>query len=104
MNTTKVILDLWSKRKSIPLDKLLEGIALGGREHDALSCLAGRLIRLEKRLDHELQAEIDLRPTAFGLYCVVCVSHTKLKDSSVQKRAGRCAYPDLPAGVVDLEL
>src|SRR5271165_6128776 len=46
------------QKKSVPLDKLLEGIALGVREHDALSSLAGRLIRLEKRLDPELQAEV----------------------------------------------
>ena len=74
------------------------------RKHDALSSSAGRLIRLEKGLDHELQVEIDLRPTALRLYCVVCVSHTKLKDASVQKRAGRSAYQGSPAGVVDLKL
>jgi hypothetical protein len=47
------------QKKSVPLDKLLEGIALGVREPDALSSLAGRLIRLEKRLDPELQAEVE---------------------------------------------
>ena len=46
------------QKKSVPLDKLLEGIALGVREPDVLSSLAGRLIRLEKRLDPELQAEV----------------------------------------------
>ena len=47
------------QKKSVPLDKLLEGIALGVREPDALSSLAGRLIRLEKRLDPEMQAEVE---------------------------------------------
>lgn len=46
------------QKKSVPLDKLMEGIAFGVREPDALSSLAGRLIRLEKRLDPELQAEV----------------------------------------------
>jgi type I restriction enzyme R subunit len=46
------------QKKSVPLDKLLEGIALGVREPDVLSSLAGRLIRLEKRLDPELQVEV----------------------------------------------
>src|ERR1700730_14185921 len=47
------------QKKSVPLDKLLEGIAIGAREPEALSSLAGRLIRLEKRLDPEMQAEVE---------------------------------------------
>lgn len=43
------------QKKSVPLDKLLEGIAHGVREPGALSSLAGRLIRLQKRLDPEMQ-------------------------------------------------
>jgi type I restriction enzyme R subunit len=46
------------QKKTVPLDKLLEGIALGVRESDALSSLAGRLIRLEKRLAPELRTEV----------------------------------------------
>jgi type I restriction enzyme R subunit len=47
------------QKKSVPLDKLLEGIALGVREPGALSSLAGRLIRLEKRLDPEMRVEVE---------------------------------------------
>jgi type I restriction enzyme, R subunit len=47
------------QKKSVPLDKLLEGVALGVREPEVLSSLAGRLIRLQKRLDPELQAEVE---------------------------------------------
>ena len=47
------------QKKSVPLDKLLEGIAFGVREPDSLSSLAGRLIGLEKRLDPELQSELE---------------------------------------------
>jgi type I restriction enzyme, R subunit len=47
------------QKKSVPLDKLMEGIAQGVREPDALSSLAGRLIRLEKRLDPEMQGELE---------------------------------------------
>jgi type I restriction enzyme, R subunit len=47
------------QKKSVPLDKLMEGIALGVREPDALSSLAGRRIRLEKRLDPETQVEVE---------------------------------------------
>ena len=37
----------------------MEGISAGVREPDALSSLAGRLIRLEKRLDPEMQVEVE---------------------------------------------
>jgi type I restriction enzyme, R subunit len=47
------------QKKNVPLDKSLEGLALGVREPDALSSLAGRLIRLEKRLDPELQNDLE---------------------------------------------
>jgi type I restriction enzyme R subunit len=47
------------QKKGVPFDKLLEGIALGVREPDALSSLAGRLIRLEKRLDPELRGDME---------------------------------------------
>jgi type I restriction enzyme, R subunit len=47
------------QKKSVPFDKLLEGIALGIREPAVLSSLASRLIRLEKRLDAELQSDIE---------------------------------------------
>jgi type I restriction enzyme, R subunit len=47
------------QKKSVSLDKLLEGVALGVREPDALSSLTGRLIRLQKRLDPEMQVEVE---------------------------------------------
>jgi type I restriction enzyme R subunit len=47
------------QKKSVPFDKLLEGVAQGVRESDALSSLAGRLLRLEKRIEPELQEELE---------------------------------------------
>jgi type I restriction enzyme, R subunit len=47
------------QKRNVPLDKLLEAIAMGVREPEALSSLAGRLIRLEKRLEPEVQAEVE---------------------------------------------
>ena len=35
------------KKRTVTFDKLLDAVALGNREPDALECLAGRLIRLE---------------------------------------------------------
>jgi len=38
-------------KRRVPLPKLLEAVALGNREPEALESLAGRLLRLERRLD-----------------------------------------------------
>jgi hypothetical protein len=46
------------QKKTVPLNKLLEAVAMGMQDSDALSSLAVRLIRLEKRLDRELQTEV----------------------------------------------
>ena len=40
----------------VPLDKLM---AIGVREPEALSSLAGRLIRLEKRIQPDVRAEVE---------------------------------------------
>ena len=47
------------QKPTIPLDKLMEHIAIGVREPEALSSLAGRLIRLEKRIEPDVRAEVE---------------------------------------------
>src|SRR5207253_2931062 len=44
---------------SVPLEKLMEHIAIGAREPELLSSLAGRLIRLEKRIEPDVRAEVE---------------------------------------------
>src|SRR5207248_332315 len=39
------------QKPSVPLEKLMEHVAIGAREPELLSSLAGRLIRLEKRIE-----------------------------------------------------
>jgi len=46
------------KKRNISFDKLLDAIALGNREPEALESLAGRLVRLEQRFDEALAAEV----------------------------------------------
>ncbi len=41
------------RQKSVAFDKLMLGVALGKRDEDALTSLAGRLARLERELDHQ---------------------------------------------------
>ena len=52
------------KKRNVTFDKLLDAVALGNREPEALESLAGRLVRLENRFDEPLAAEV--RATAKG--------------------------------------
>jgi type I restriction enzyme, R subunit len=52
------------KKRNVTFDKLLDAVALGNREPEALESLAGRLVRLEKRFDEALAGEV--RITARG--------------------------------------
>ncbi len=46
------------KKPSVAFDKLLDAVALGATEPAALESLAGRLIRLERRFDPDVAAEV----------------------------------------------
>jgi type I restriction enzyme R subunit len=46
------------KKRNVTFDKLVDAIALGNREPEALESLAGRLVRLENRFDEALAAEV----------------------------------------------
>src|SRR5438270_3407012 len=47
------------QKPSVPLEKLMEHIAIGAREPELLSSLAGRLIRLEKRIETDVRSEVE---------------------------------------------
>src|SRR5205823_6287981 len=47
------------QKPSVPLEKLMEHIAIGAREPELLSSLAGRLIRLEKRIERDVRTEVE---------------------------------------------
>ena len=46
------------RKRRVPFDKLLEAVALGNREPEALESLAGRLLRLERLLDERSTREL----------------------------------------------
>ena len=46
------------KKPTVSFDRLLDAAALGTTEVAAVESLAGRLIRLERRFDHEVEAEV----------------------------------------------
>jgi type I restriction enzyme R subunit len=47
------------KKRSIPFDKLLQLVALGNRDEDILTSLAGRLSRLDREIDEKDKKEIE---------------------------------------------
>jgi type I restriction enzyme R subunit len=47
------------RSKTVPLPKLLELVSAGVREEDVLSTLAGRLDRIDRRLDEDQQREVE---------------------------------------------
>jgi len=47
------------KKRSIPFDKLLQLVALGNRDEDILTSLAGRLARLDREADEEDRKDIE---------------------------------------------
>lgn len=46
------------RKPSVPFDQLLRSVALGNRDEDTLSTLAGRLARLEREIDEKSKQEI----------------------------------------------
>src|SRR5437763_10301147 len=47
------------QKPSVRLEKLMEHIAIGAHEPELLSSLAGRLVRLEKRIEPDVRAEVE---------------------------------------------
>jgi type I restriction enzyme R subunit len=49
------------RKRSVPFDKLILSIALGTRDEDSLTSLAGRLASLDMEIDNKERAEIEAR-------------------------------------------
>jgi len=59
------------KKPTVSFDKLLDAAALGTTEVEAVESLAGRLIRLERRLDHEVEAEVVQAAKGHGVGAII---------------------------------
>jgi len=55
------------RKKSIPFDKLIMSVALGNRDGDTLSSLAGRLARLDREIDEKDRKEIETAADGMSL-------------------------------------
>lgn len=47
------------RKRSVPFDKLINSVALGNRDEDTLTSLAGRLARLDRQIDKKDRGEIE---------------------------------------------
>lgn len=80
------------RKRSVPFDKLLDQIAQGRRDENALSSLAARLAALERRLDSEERQRIEhagggrgLRAIAHGLLDAIT---PEVVDAALAQRHG----------------
>ena len=48
----------FERKRSVPLDKLLDSVALGARDTDTLTTLAGRLARLDRQIEDDARKRI----------------------------------------------
>ena len=48
----------FERKRSVPLDKLLESVALGARDSDTLTTLASRLARLDRQIEDDARHQI----------------------------------------------
>ncbi len=48
----------FERKRSVPLDKLLESVAIGARDSDTLTTLASRLARLDRQIEDEARRQI----------------------------------------------
>ncbi|MBM3288937.1 MAG: DEAD/DEAH box helicase [Candidatus Hydrogenedentes bacterium] len=58
------------RKKHVPFDRLLEAVAIGNREYDVLSSLAGRLTRLAHALDDKQYAELKKLSGGYALHAI----------------------------------
>lgn len=47
------------RKKSVPFNKLIMSVAMGSRDKDTLTSLAGRLARMDREIDEEARGEIE---------------------------------------------
>src|SRR6266404_1636471 len=91
------------QKPSVPLEKLMEHIAIGAREPELLSSLAGRLIRLEKRIEPDVRAEVKKLSGAKTLSTIARDLLDAIDPDKIEAQAGRDALPGRPLEPPDLQ-
>src|SRR5438067_557407 len=90
------------QKPNVPLEKLMEHIAIGAREPELLSSLAGRLIRLEKRIEPDVRAEVEKLSGGKTLSNIARDLLDAIDPDKIEAQAGRDAPPGHPLEQSDL--
>src|SRR6267142_1549166 len=91
------------QKPSVPLEKLMEHIAIGAREPELLSSLAGRLIRLEKRIEPEVRGEVEKLSGGKTLTNIARDLLDAIDPDKIEAQAGKDAPPGRPLEQSDLQ-
>ena len=84
------------QKPTVPLEKLFEHIAIGARGPELLSSLAGRLIRLEKRIEPAVRAEVEKLSGGKTLLTIARDLLDAIDPDKIEEEAGRDAPPGRP--------
>lgn len=85
------------RKRSIPFDKLLTSVALGKRDTDTLTSLAGRLSRLNKELDEKDLNEIQGLTNGRSLSSLINSFFDALDPDRIDERAKNIFKTDTPS-------
>src|SRR5205823_9254596 len=91
------------QKPSVPLEKLMEHIAIGAREPELLSSLASRLIRLEKRIERDVRVEVEKISGGKTLSNIARDLLDAIDPDRIEAQAGRDAPPGRPLEEFDLQ-
>src|SRR5436309_9556059 len=91
------------QKPTVPLEKLMEHIAIGAREPELLSSLAGRLIRLEKRIEPDVRAEVEKLSGGKTVSNIARDLLDAIDPDKIEAQAGRDAPPGHPLEQSDLQ-
>src|SRR5207253_6558267 len=91
------------QKPSVPLEKLMEHIAIGAREPELLSSLASRLIRLEKRVEPDVRVEVEKLSGGKTLSNIARDLLDAIDPDKIEAQAGRDAPPGRPLELPDLQ-
>ena len=83
-------------KPSVPLEKLMEHIAIGAREPELLSSLAARLIRLEKRIEPDVRDEVEKLAGGKTLSNIARDLLDAIDPDKIEAEAGRARPPGAP--------
>ncbi len=91
------------QKPSVPLEKLMEHVAIGAREPELLSSLAGRLIRLEKRIEPDVRADVEKLSGGKTLSNIARDLLDAINPDKIEAEAGRARPPGAPLEKTDLQ-